>query len=98
MNVEYPDLADHLAISATTTGVDLKTLSNAAKLDLGVSALHAPSASFSDEEFYPDLCDKAAVLWCAWPRISAARRDHVPRSGVVRQRRDPRREDQSVKQ
>jgi death-on-curing protein len=38
------------------------TLSNATKLDLADSALHAPSASFGDEEFYPDFCDKAAVL------------------------------------
>ena len=30
--------------------------------DLADSALHAPSASFGDEEFYPDFCDKAAVL------------------------------------
>jgi len=62
VSVEYPDLADYLAIAAAVTGVDLKTLSNATKLDLADSALHAPSASFSDEEFYPDFCDKAAVL------------------------------------
>ena len=32
------------------------------------SALHAPSASFGGEEFYPDIIDKAAVLTCrlAW--------------------------------
>jgi death-on-curing protein len=24
--------------------------------------LHAPSASFGDQEFYPNFCDKAAVL------------------------------------
>jgi prophage maintenance system killer protein len=35
---------------------------SAAKLDLADSALHAPLASFGGEEFYPDFCDKAAVL------------------------------------
>jgi len=62
VSVEYPDLADYLAIAAAVTGVDLKTLLNATKLDLADSALHAPSATFGDEEFYPDFCDKAAVL------------------------------------
>ena len=31
-------------------------------LDLADSALHAPSAEFGGEEFYPDFVDKAAVL------------------------------------
>ncbi len=62
MNVEYPDLADYLAIAADLTGVDLDTLWTATKLDLADSALHAPSASFGGEEFYPEFCDKAAVL------------------------------------
>lgn len=62
MSIEYPDLADYLAIAAAVTGVDLKTLANATKLDLADSALHAPSASFGGDEFYPDFCDKAAVL------------------------------------
>jgi death on curing protein len=62
VSVEYPDLADYLAIAAAVTGVDLKTLANATKLDLADSALHAPSASFGGDEFYPDFCDKAAVL------------------------------------
>jgi hypothetical protein len=44
VSVEYPDLADYLAIAAAVTGVDLKTLLNATKLDLADSALHAPSA------------------------------------------------------
>jgi death on curing protein len=62
VSVEYPDLADYLAIAAAVTGVDLKTLANATKLDLADSALHAPSASFNNQEFYPDFCDKASVL------------------------------------
>lgn len=62
MSIEYPDLADYLAIASAVTGADLQTLLSATKLDLADSALHAPSASFGDEEFYPDFCDKAAVL------------------------------------
>jgi death-on-curing protein len=62
VSIEYPDLADYLAVAAAVTGVDLKTLASATKLDLADSALHAPSASFGGEEFYPDFCDKAAVL------------------------------------
>jgi death on curing protein len=62
VNIEYPDLADYLAIAAEVTGIDVKTLASATKLDLADSALHAPSASFGGDEFYPDFCDKAAVL------------------------------------
>src|SRR5258708_1005710 len=40
----------------------------ASRLDLADSALHAPSAGFEDQDFYPDIVDKAAVLTCrlAW--------------------------------
>ena len=62
MNVEYPDLTDYLAVAAEVAGIDVKTLASATNLDLADSALHAPSASFGEEEFYPDFCDKAAVL------------------------------------
>lgn len=62
MSVEYPDLADYLAIAAEVTGLDVKTLSNSTKLGLADSALHAPAASFGGEEFYPDFCEKAGVL------------------------------------
>jgi death-on-curing protein len=62
VNVEYPDLTDYLAVAAEVTGIDVKTLTSATNIDLADSALHAPSASFGDEEFYSDFCDKAAVL------------------------------------
>ncbi len=32
------------------------------KTDLADSALHAPASSWSNEDFYPDFIDKAAVL------------------------------------
>ena len=35
---------------------------HAANTAMADSALHAPSASFAGEEFYPDFVDKAAVL------------------------------------
>lgn len=62
MTVRYPDLGDYLAIAAEVTGLDIKALVTSTKLNLADSALHAPSASFGDEEFYPDFCDKAGVL------------------------------------
>lgn len=45
-----------------------RDLGEGARVDLADSALHAPQASFGDQDFYPDLIDKAAVLTCrlAW--------------------------------
>jgi death-on-curing protein len=62
VKVHYPDLADYLAIAAAVIGIDVRKLSVSTKLGLADSALHAPSASLGDQEFYPDFCDKAAVL------------------------------------
>jgi death-on-curing protein len=60
--VEYLDLADYIGIAAAATGLDEGLITKVAKLDLADSALHAPAAGFGDEDFYPDLVDKAAVL------------------------------------
>ena len=49
MSVEYPDLADYLAIAQAVTGLEVKTLSQVTNLDLADSALHAPAAGFDDE-------------------------------------------------
>ena len=43
-------------------GVEAATLAKASRIELLDSALHSPQACFGDEEFYPDLIDKAAVL------------------------------------
>jgi len=45
-------------------------LVKAARVELADSALHAPGAGFGDEEFNPDLVDKAAVRCTApfWSR------------------------------
>jgi death-on-curing protein len=62
VSVQYPDLADYLAVAAAVTGLDDHTLLTATKLDLADSALHAPSAGFGEQDLYPDFVDKAAVL------------------------------------
>jgi death-on-curing protein len=60
----YLTLAEYLWLAEQVTGVPAQTLAKAARLDLADSALHAPAAGFGDEEFYPDLIDKAAVQTC----------------------------------
>jgi death-on-curing protein len=55
-------LAEALVIAEAVTGIDVRTLTPASRVDLLDSALHAPQAGFGDEEFYPSLVEKAAVL------------------------------------
>lgn len=62
MSVHYPDLTDYLAVAAAVTGLDVRTLITATKLDLADSALHAPSAGCGEQDLYPDFVDKASVL------------------------------------
>ena len=57
----YLDLAEYLWLAEQVTGVDATTLAKASRVDLADSALHAPAAGFGDEDFYPDIYDKAAV-------------------------------------
>ena len=66
--MRYLSLAEYLWLAEQVTGIEAAVLSKAARIDLADSALHAPSASFGDEEFYPEIIDKAAVLTCrlAW--------------------------------
>lgn len=60
--MRYLTLGEALAIAEAVTGLDLFTLAKASRLELLDSALHAPQAGFGDEDFYPDLEQKAAVL------------------------------------
>jgi death-on-curing protein len=61
--VRYLSLAEALTVAeAVVTGVEAGVLARVSRLDLLDSALHAPQAGFGDEDFYPDLIDKAAVL------------------------------------
>ena len=64
----YLSLAEYLWLAEYVTGVEAAVLTKASRLDLADSALHAPAAGFGDDDFYPDLFDKAAVLTCrlAW--------------------------------
>jgi len=58
----YLSLAEYLWLAGQVTGIEAETLAKSSRIDLADSALHAPQASFEDQEFYPDLIDKAAVL------------------------------------
>lgn len=64
----YISLAEYLWLAEQVTGLDAATLAKASRIELADSALHAPSAGFGDDDFYPFLIDKAAVLTCrlAW--------------------------------
>lgn len=66
--IRYLSLAEYLWLAEQVTGIDADVLAKTSRIDLADSALHAPSASFGGQEFYPDLIDKAAVLTCrlAW--------------------------------
>ena len=58
----YLSLAEYLWLAEQVTGIDGAVLTKMARVDLADSALHAPQAGFGDDDFYPDLIDKAAVL------------------------------------
>ena len=60
--MRYLTLAEALTIAEAVTGLDPVTLAKASRLDLLDSALHAPQAGFGDEDFYPSVEQKAAVL------------------------------------
>lgn len=64
----YLDLAEFFWLAEQVTGVDAGTMAKMSRSDLADSALHAPAAGFGDDDFYPDIFDKAAVLACrlAW--------------------------------
>jgi death-on-curing protein len=64
----YIDLAEYLWLAEQVTGIEAAVLARASRVDLADSALHAPAAGFGDEDFYPRVSDKAAVLCCrlAW--------------------------------
>jgi death-on-curing protein len=60
--VRYLTLAEALTIAEAVTGIDTTTLAKVSRLELLDSALHAPQAGFGDEDFYPSLEQKAAIL------------------------------------
>ena len=64
----YLVLAEFFWLAEQVTGLDTATLVKASRVELADSALHAPQAGYGDDDFYPDIYDKAAVLTCrlAW--------------------------------
>ena len=66
--IRYLSLGEYFWLAEQVTGIEADVLAKASRTDLADSALHAPQAGFGDEEFYPDIYDKAAVLVCrlAW--------------------------------
>jgi death on curing protein len=61
-------LAEYFWLAEQVTGTEAAVLVKASRVELADAALHAPAAGFGDQDFYPDLIDKAAVLTCrlAW--------------------------------
>ena len=60
--MRYLTLAEALTIAEAVTGIDTVTLAKASRVELLDSALHAAQAGFGEEDFYPSLEQKAAVL------------------------------------
>ncbi len=58
----YISLAEYLVITELATGFAAEDLLTSGRIDLADSALHAPQAGLDDQDFYPDIYDKAAVL------------------------------------
>lgn len=67
----YLTLDEYFWLAEQVTGIDVSVLAKASRSDLADSALHATQAGFGDEEFFPDIYDKAAVLVCrlAWNHL-----------------------------
>lgn len=65
---QYLSLAEYFWLAEQVTGTAAELLVKVSRSDLADSALHASQAGFGDEDFYPDLIGKAAVLTCrlAW--------------------------------
>ena len=60
--IHYLTLDQWVHLAAEILTVDPATIERTANLHLADSALHAPQAGFDDDDAYPDLIDKAAVL------------------------------------
>jgi death-on-curing protein len=71
--IRYLTLSEYFWLAEQVTGTDAGVLAKVSRSDLADSALHAPKAGFGDEEFYPDIYEKAAVLLCrlAWNQPSS---------------------------
>ena len=59
--IRYLSLAEYFWLAEQVTGVEAAVLTKASRVDLADSALHAPSAGFGEEDFYPDLMGLGVV-------------------------------------
>lgn len=64
----YLSLAECFWLTEQVTNTPATTLVAVSRVEFADSALHAPAAGFGDDDFYPHVIDKAAVLCCriAW--------------------------------
>ena len=64
----YITLAEYFWLAEQVTEIEAAVLAKASRVELADSALHAPAAGIGEQDFYPELVDKAAVLTCrlAW--------------------------------
>jgi death-on-curing protein len=60
--MRYLSLSEAIVIASAVTGIETQTIEHVSRIELLDSALHAPQAGFGDEDFYPTLEEKAAVL------------------------------------
>jgi death on curing protein len=68
VTTRFISLPEFFWLAEQVTGIDADVLETPRSINLADSAVHAPQASFSGQDIYPDLIDKAAVLAChiAW--------------------------------
>ena len=64
----YITLAEYVWLAEQVRGCRRRFSPRPAASTWRTRALHAPAAGFGDDDFYPDMYDKAAVLTCrlAW--------------------------------
>jgi death on curing protein len=58
----YLELGDYCEIAAELLGTSAEQIARLSRIALADSALAAPRAGFGNQEAYPDLIEKAAVL------------------------------------
>ncbi len=58
----YLELGDYCEIAAELLGTSAEQIARLPRIALADSALAAPGAGFGDQDAYPDLIEKAAVL------------------------------------
>jgi hypothetical protein len=60
--IRYPELGDFCLIAAEVLGTTPDQIERLPRIGLADSALASPRAGFGDQDAYPTLLEKAAVL------------------------------------